>query len=142
VTLLIDAGPLVAAADRRDPLARAVQAVLEREAGPLVIPAAVSAEIDFLLGRRLGDASRRAFLDDLAAGRFEVACVEPAEYVTVARLDRRYADLRLGLADLSVVVLAARLQTTRILTFDQRRFRVVTPLQGGAFTLLPGDESR
>jgi len=48
--------------------------------------------------------------------------------------------LRLGLADLSVVVLARKLKTRRILTFDQRRFRAIRPLQGGSFTLLPADQ--
>lgn len=30
-------------------------------------------------------------------------------------------------------------RTTRIVSFDERRFRTVTPLQGGAFTILPAD---
>ena len=53
--------------------------------------------------------------------------------------DRRYVDLNLGLADLSVAVIAQRLGTRRILTFDERHFRAVRPLQGGVFTLLPAD---
>jgi predicted nucleic acid-binding protein len=57
----------------------------------------------------------------------------------VARLDEQYADLDLGLADLSVVVLAHRFRTTRLLTFDERDFRAVTPLAGGSFTLIPRD---
>jgi len=51
----------------------------------------------------------------------------------------RYRDLRLGLADASLVVLAKRYGSRRILTFDERAFRVVVPLQGGSFTSLPGD---
>jgi uncharacterized protein len=54
-------------------------------------------------------------------------------------LDRRYADVNLGLADLSIVVLARKLGTQRIPTFDERYSRVVRPLQGGAFTPLPAD---
>lgn len=45
--------------------------------------------------------------------------------------------LNLGLADLSVVVLAHRFRTRRLLTFGERDFRAVTPLSGGSFTLLP-----
>jgi len=52
---------------------------------------------------------------------------------------RRYRDLELGLADASLVVLAERFQTRRLLTFDERDFRSVSPLQGGSFTLLPAD---
>jgi uncharacterized protein len=61
------------------------------------------------------------------------------DYHAALDLDRQYADLNLGLADLSVVVLANRLGTRRILTFDRRHFRAVRPIQGGAFTLLPAD---
>jgi predicted nucleic acid-binding protein len=57
-----------------------------------------------------------------------------------ARLDEQYADLGLGLADASVVILARRFRTTRLLSFDDRDFRAVTPLGGGHFTLLPRDE--
>ena len=35
------------------------------------------------------------------------------------------------------MVLADRHGTTRILTFDERAFRAVPPLQGGTFTILP-----
>jgi uncharacterized protein len=44
-----------------------------------------------------------------------------------------------GLADLSVVVLAHRFRTRRLLTFDERDFRAVKPLAGGSFVLLPRD---
>ena len=54
-------------------------------------------------------------------------------------LDARYADLELGLADCALVVIANRYRTNRIVSFDERHFRAVTPLQGGAFTILPSD---
>jgi predicted nucleic acid-binding protein len=44
-----------------------------------------------------------------------------------------------GLADCALVILARRYDTTRFISFDERRFRAVTPLQGGAFTILPAD---
>jgi hypothetical protein len=53
---------------------------------------------------------------------------------------RRYADLGVGLADASLVALAARLNTVSIATFDQRHFRAMRPTAGGdAFRLLPLD---
>lgn len=137
MTLLVDAAPLVALADRRDPLRDPVRGALESERGALVIPAPVTAEVDYLLGSRIGRNARLAFLDDLAAGRFTVECLTPDEYQTVTQVDRGYPDLDLGLADCATVVLAARLRTLRVLTFDERHFRVVRPLQGGSFELLP-----
>jgi predicted nucleic acid-binding protein len=90
-----------------------------------------------MLQARLGMPASRVFLSDLAAGAFRVECLEPEEYTLVLALDQRYADLRLGLADLSIIVLARRFNTRRILTFDRRHFGAVEPLQGGAFELLP-----
>jgi hypothetical protein len=39
----------------------------------------------------------------------------------------------------ATMALAERYGTRRLLTFDERHFRAVTPLQGGAFELLPAD---
>lgn len=139
MTLVIDAAPLVALADRREPRRDEILDVLRAERGSLFIPAPITAEIDYLLDHRFGQPARRAFLEDLTAGRYESPALDSMEYGAALDLDRRYADLNLGLADLSVVVLAHRLGTRRILTFDQRHFRTVRPIQGGAFTLLPAD---
>jgi predicted nucleic acid-binding protein len=139
VTLIVDAAPLVALADEREPRRLELLQLLQSEAGSLFIPAPVTAEIDYLLGRRFGAAARRAFLDDLAARRYETPGLDPRDYETVIALDHRYADLNLGLADLSVAVIAHKLGTRRIMTFDERHFRTVRPLQGGVFELFPAD---
>lgn len=139
MTVVLDAAPLLALADRRDPMGPRIEALLREEPGELLIPAPVTAEVDYLLGRRLGRVARLAFLDDLAAGRFTVACLDANDHGVVAGLERRYADLDVGLADLSVVVVAARSGTRRLVTFDERHFRALRPLNGGCFTLLPSD---
>jgi predicted nucleic acid-binding protein len=139
VTLLIDAAPLVALADPAEPEREAILDALANEPGALVIPAPTTAEVDYLLGRRFGAGARRAFLLDLAAGRFSVASLERADYASIVDVDARYTDLDLGLADCALVVLAARHRTTRILSFDERHFRAVSPLHGKAFTILPAD---
>jgi hypothetical protein len=137
--VIVDSGPLVTFADEADPRKPAVEAILTNEPGEFVIPAPATAEVDHLLGSRIGSASRRAFLKDLADGRFTVACLELEDYRTMEALEHKYSALNLGLVDLSVIVLAKRFDTTRLLTFDERDFRAVTPLQGGAFELLPAD---
>jgi predicted nucleic acid-binding protein len=139
LTLLLDTGPLVALADVAEPRREEILTLLRDEPGSLVVAAPATAEIDYLLGQRLGDRARRAFLTDLAGGRFTVDCLEPEDYATVAEIEARYADLGLGLADCALVVLARRHGTKRILSFDERHFRTVAPLDGGAFTLLPAD---
>lgn len=139
MTLLVDAGPLVALTDTADPQRESIIEALADEPGALVVPAPTTAEIDYLLGQRFGSSARRAFLSDVAAGRFTVANLERADYVAILDLETRYADLSLGLADCALVVLAARYRTTRVLSFDERHLRAVTPLYGDAFVILPAD---
>jgi predicted nucleic acid-binding protein len=141
LTLVLDAAPLVAVADRLDPMRSQIERLLSDEAGELVIPAPVTAEVDYLLGRRLGRRARLAFLDDLACARFVVVGLEADDHGVVAELERRYDDLDVGLADLSLVVVAGKLGTRRLLTFDERHFRALRPLNRGRFTLLPSDAS-
>lgn len=139
MALILDAAPLVALADRDEPRRDRLLELMRHERGDLILPAPVAAEVDYMLGVRLGQTARRAFLEDLAARRYEVACLTSSDYATVASLDGRYADLELGLGDCAVVVHAARFDTLRLLTFDERDFRPVEPLQGGTFELLPGN---
>jgi predicted nucleic acid-binding protein len=139
VTLILDAAPVVALADHGDPRRAEILEIMQGEPGALVMPAPVTAEVDYLLGRRYSRPARVAFLQDLAAGRYMVACLEREDYTRVGELESRHADLELGLADCATVVLASRYDTARIVTFDERHFRAVTPLQGGAFTILPAD---
>lgn len=139
MTLVVDTAPLVALADRRDRMQGHVEALLRDEPGELVVPAPITAEVDYLLGRRVGAGARRAFLEDLAAGRFTVACLDQDDHELVVDLERRYTEHDVGLSDLSVVVVAHRMGTRRIATFDERHFRTLRPLGGGHFSLLPVD---
>jgi predicted nucleic acid-binding protein len=106
------------------------------------MPAPITAEVDYLVRSRGGDQAARSFLADLAGARFLVASLTPADHALALALWDRYHDLDAGLAHLSVVVLAARFETVRVLTFDQRHFRAMKPLQGGSFVLLPDDVDR
>ncbi len=137
MTLIVDTAPIVALADRHDDRRGAVSRALQLERGRLIVPAPISAEIDYMLGSRVGRQARLSWLQDVANGDFEVQCLDFPEYQAIVTLENRYAALSPGLADLSIVVLAQRFNTRRVLTFDARHFRAITPLQGGQFEILP-----
>lgn len=139
MALVVDAGALYAQADADEPGHAAVRAVLERERETLVTTELAVAEADYLILDRLGPDVELAFLDDLAEGTFVVECLDRAQLRVAREIVARHRDLRLGLADASLMVIAERYATRRLLTFDERAFRAVAPLQGGSFTILPAD---
>ena len=140
MALIVDAGALYAQADADEPRHAAVRAILERERETLVTTELAVAEADYLILDRLGLDVELAFLDDLAEGTFVVECLDRSQLGAARDIAARYRDLRLGLADASLIVIAERYATRRLLTFDERAFRAVAPLQGGSFTILPADQ--
>jgi hypothetical protein len=77
-----------------------------------------------------------AFIEDLASA-YTVETLDRDGLRRAGALCSRYAALELGLADASLAVLAERWSTHAIATFDERHFRAVAPLDGGAFELYP-----
>ena len=139
MALVVDAGALYAQADADEPRHAEVAQILRDERELLVTTELAVAEADYLILDRLGPDVELAFVDDLVNGTFVVECLTRDELDRARGVVERYRDLRLGLADASLVVLAQRHGTTRILSFDERAFRAVAPLQGGSFTVFPAD---
>jgi predicted nucleic acid-binding protein len=97
----------------------------------------VITEVTYLLGSRLGPTAEVRFLGDLASGALTPLEVDPADWLRIAELVAKYADLPLGTVDASVVAAAERLGVTAIATFDRRHFGVVRPHHVDAFDLVP-----
>jgi predicted nucleic acid-binding protein len=137
--LICDTSGVLAALDRSDPDHRACALALVEHPGSLVLSPLVLAELDHLVRRRLGAAAARQLADDVANGAYDLIALRPADIAECVALDRRYADLGLGLTDASLAVLALRHQTRELLSLDERHLRAIVPLQGGIFRLLPMD---
>jgi predicted nucleic acid-binding protein len=134
--IVIDASAVIAyfnAAERRH---EAVADWLEGVDEELVTTPLVLAEIDYVLDRRAGAQATEALWADLEEGIYSVCWWSGAlaETIDAARGARR----RIGLADASLVALAAHVGTTTIATLDERHFRHLKPAVGGdAFILIP-----
>jgi predicted nucleic acid-binding protein len=139
VKIIVDTGPLVAAANRRDH-AHALAAALVIAAGrDLVIPSLVLAETDYLLRTRVGLQSARLLLGAVASGQHSVAYMTIELLRRATEIDGKYADLDLGLTDGSVMAVAER-EHAPVLTFDFEDFRAA-PSDSGPWALVV-DESR
>ena len=106
------------------------------------VPGLVLTELDYFL--RAEREAMESFMADLATGAFTYASPTLEQLVRATEIDRRYADLRLGLVDASVVALADQLGIRRIATRDVRHFASVRLSDGSAFELVvtPADPDR
>jgi uncharacterized protein len=113
--------------------------VVDELAGPFLLSPFVVAELDYMLGTRHGQTAQLALLDEIVEGAYELAEFDRADVEAAADTIRRYADLNIGLADASIVVLAEKHQLVDVLTFDARHFRAMRGPGGSPFRLLPDD---
>jgi uncharacterized protein len=135
--VIIDTSALLAYFDNDEPDHHAVAAILDNTDQPLVVSPYVVAELDYLVASRMGVAAELAILAELAGGAWELPAIDGAGLKDAHAVIERYADQRIGVADASNVVLAARYGTHTIVTLDHRHFDVLRPLAGGSFTVLP-----
>ena len=138
--VVVDTGPLLSAANRRDRAHRLAAALVAELGRDLIVPLPVAVEVDQLLRARVGPAAARAFLHALDAGEHRVGYLSPGMFREAVEIDARFADLDLGIADGSVMALADR-HDLPILTFDFSDFRAAHPTRRPAWRLIV-DEAR
>lgn len=137
--ILVDSSALFAAVVGRQRGHGAVRRVIDSDPGPFILSPFVLAEVDYLLVDREGVEAELALLDEVDAGAYELAAFTSDDVGEAKEVIAAYRDLRIGLADASLVVLAGRLRTERVLTFDERHFRALRAPSGRPFVVLPAD---
>jgi predicted nucleic acid-binding protein len=139
--ILLDTSGLLAALDASQRLHAEAAATLSAAAPPRLLSPFVLAELDYLLATRVGDAARSSLLAEVDRGVYQLAPMSSADVGQASEVIKRHADLRISLADASIVVLSERHGVDEVLTLDQRHFRVLSSA-GKPFRVLPADGPR
>ncbi|MBF8304432.1 MAG: hypothetical protein HW399_807 [Dehalococcoidia bacterium] len=137
MALVLDTGPLYATLDRTDAQYRRCLDLLQDTVEPLVIPAPVLIEVDWLVHTRLHAGVFLALLDDIIAGAYHVEELHPEDYRRIRELINRYADADIGFVDAAVLAVVERLNEPKLATLDHRHFGVLRPRHTDTLRLLP-----
>ena len=123
--ILLDTSGLLAALDRRSAHHEAAAIALGESEAPRLLSPFVLAELDYLLATRVGPHAQPAPLEDVVAGAYQLEPFGPDDVGRALDVIERFSDLRIGLANASIVVLAERHGCADILTLDERHFRAL-----------------
>jgi uncharacterized protein len=137
--IILDTSGLLAALDASQRHHQLARRALEAAPPPWILSPFVLAELDYLLATRIGQAVERALLAEVGRGVYRLEAFGADEIAAADRVIGRHADLAVGLADASIVVLASRYGVRDLLTLDERHFRAVRGPGGRPFRLLPAD---
>ena len=139
MALICDTSGVYSLYDADDAGHAVTTSVVESEAGPLLLPVILLAEIDYLLHSRLGADAAFQFLEAVEQQDFTLVPLMAPDLARCRELLTQYRDLEIGLADATIVAAAERLAIPRVLTQDQRHFRAIQPRGFEHFMLLPAD---
>jgi predicted nucleic acid-binding protein len=131
--ITLDTSGIVALVDARDAGHLRARETFLSDRGPFLLPAAILAEVASMLTTHAGAQFLDRFLQDLELGSYLLDCGED-DLSRIRALMQRYADLRLGFTDASVIACAER-NGGRVLTLDLRDFGVVA--REGTIHILP-----
>lgn len=137
--LILDTSGLLAALDGTQRFHPSVRGFLDSYDGTLLLSPFVLAELDYLVATRVGRDAELALLGEVGRGAYRLEPFSEGDLAEAAGVIERYADLDIGLADASNVVLANRHGLLDLLTLDERHFRVLRGPRDRPFRLLPSD---
>lgn len=133
---LVDTGFLLALIDTNDNWHSACQHALAQVSAPL-IPSVVLPELAYMLIRNVGYEPFIAFMRSVTNGEPPLIFAETSDFERATDIMAQYADARIDWVDCVIMAMAERLNISRILTVDQRHFRILRPKHVVAFELLP-----
>ena len=139
MALIADSGGIYGLYDASEKMHKAIRTAFKAEREVVIIPMPILSEIDYLLRKKLGIQAELDFIDDVRAGAFALEPCSLEDLQRARSLIEMYRDLDLGLADACVIACAERLGALRILTVDERHFRVVRTGRGKPLVLIPAD---
>ena len=132
-SVLCDTGPLVALYSPHDRAQRPCREALDAYSGKLLTTWPVITEAFYLLPRQ----DQRELLWELIfRGGVDFVHLEPSDLERMHELMKKYANIRMDLADASLVAVAERLRAIRIFTLDSH-FRLYRPRHAKAFEVFP-----
>ncbi len=102
-----------------------------------MLPTPVLVEVCYLLQARLGHHQARHFLQRLIDSPIEFEPVRKTDLPRLHQILEQYASAELDFVDASIVTIAERMNIQRILTVDQRDFRMICPTHCAYFEILP-----
>jgi predicted nucleic acid-binding protein len=136
--ILVDTSVLVAALIVDEPRHEECFAALSEAEPPRILSPFVVAEADYLIQKYGGLIGERRFLSEIGRGSYQIAAIYERDLQLAGEVISRYSDLKIGLTDASIVVLADRLDCRDVLTLDERHFRAFRTRKG-PFRILPAD---
>ena len=135
--ILVDTSFLVAVANGHDRYHAECLAMASVIQTGFMVPETVLPEAAYLIHDRLGHHVMREFVRQMTGPSWTIESLQGTDLARSLEILQTYQDNNLDFVDATLVAIAERLNIQRVLTLDQRHFRIIRPAHCPAFELLP-----
>ena len=136
MTAVADTGFVLAVTVATDEAHAACVSVYQQQRH-IYLPQTTLAEIAYMLTRVGGNRLVARFLLSLERTKYRIVALGADDIRRTAEILERYADSRVDFVDATIAAVAERLDIVRVLTVDQRDFRILRPRHCEHFEILP-----
>lgn len=125
--VLIDTSAVISIIDKSHHLHKKIKELVLVEENLYIIPSTVIVEVCQLLKYKFDSSVEISFLKEIIKTIFLMESVKYQDMSRILEILIKYKDLNIGYVDSSIVAMAERLKTNKILTLDKKHFSVVIP---------------
>ena len=135
--IIVDTSALLAMHDTREKSHLELRKIAQSRKQELIVSPYVVAEFDYMISKaNSSDFSLRA-LNNLLIAPFELVQLTTEDFIKATEVMEKYQDLSIGVTDASLIALAARFETSKIMTLDRRHFSAMKLLSGKPVQVIP-----
>ncbi len=134
--ILLDTSAIISLSDKGHHLNEVIKNLAIKEENLCIIPSSVAVEVCQLLKYRFGSRYEIKFLEDIYRSSFIMDTIKYDDIPRIIQILAKYEDLNVGYVDASIVAVAERLGTNKIITLDKKHFNVLVPSGFECFDIL------
>ena len=137
VTAIIDTSFLVSLTNPKEQTHEICAALARTLPDRFLVPYVIMPEATYLINKQQGHHIMLQFVRRMMLPAWNFESLQSVDFARISAILDIYHDMDLDFADAAIVAIAERLNIQRVLTLDQRHFRVIRPAHCPVFEILP-----
>jgi len=135
--IIVDTSALLAMHDPREKSHLDLRKIAQSRKQELIVSPYVVAEFDYMISKANSSEFSLRALNNLLIAPFELVQLTTEDFIKATEVMAKYHDLSIGITDASLIALAARFETSKIMTLDRRHFSAMKLLSGKPVQMIP-----
>jgi len=134
--IILDTSAVIGLMDKKYKKHENLKTIFTKKDNLYILPSTAIGEICYMLNSRFGNKIELIFLEEIIKTSFQLELLKDMDIVRIIEILKKYDTLNIGYVDASIVAIAERLKTNKILTLDRKHFEIIIPRGFDRFDIL------